>query len=301
MSEISKVKWQVEVPVPLTKELFVREIFLLFHKEFGYDILKTQENFPDYILLDKEGKKIRAEAEINAFDFMVHGHPLEGCDLIICWEDNWKDCKKPRLELSRFVLATFQKFEKEELKGISGRLKQYRAVSELLLKRQRLVVDIERFVNKRNTQVNIRYSGAYWNGSYGLVCSYKDWRLVDHAGVNIDFENEAVYVFGLFEPAQTKKKLDVQGWNEVLTVLEEKNFTFQRKLDGVNTKEEVVDKGKLLEELQDPNKIDYVTFSHISPLDNIYVEPADLVETLGNNVLWILDFLKEKELYTLTS
>jgi len=63
----------------------------------------------------------------------------------------------------------------------------------------------------------------------------------------------------LFEPAETKKKLDMQGWSEVLKRLEEKNFTFQHRLYEVETVEDV-NKGKLLQELGIPIRLIMLLF-----------------------------------------
>jgi len=297
MNETPRVEWQIEAPIPPSKEWVVREIFVLFHRELGYRILRTQEAFPDYILSDKEGGKIRAEAEINARDFVAHGHPLEDCDLIICWEDNWKECKKPRLELSKYVLATFPRFEQEELQGVSDHLKQYRKLIELLSKIDRLLDDVDRFVRKRNSKVKIGRYGGYWKTLYESQYSYENWALPDHASVEIDFGEETVSFSGAFEPAKIKRKLDMQGWREVLDKLEKENYSFWRQSSGVETAEEL-DKGIVLKELEDPDKIDYVYFSRVESLEWLCRDPADIVESLGIGVLWALNFLKEEELYT---
>jgi len=36
----------------------------------------------------------------------MHGHDPKGCDLLICWEDNWgKDCPVPVFELKSKIRA----------------------------------------------------------------------------------------------------------------------------------------------------------------------------------------------------
>jgi hypothetical protein len=38
-------------------------------------------------------------------NFRDHGHPLTGCDVIVCWLHNWPDCPAhiEVLELSSFI------------------------------------------------------------------------------------------------------------------------------------------------------------------------------------------------------
>jgi len=70
-----------------TTESKVREIFNTFHYMFGFKILKCEERFPDYLLF-RNGKEIKAEAELYASNFLQHHHNPKGCDMIVCWENN---------------------------------------------------------------------------------------------------------------------------------------------------------------------------------------------------------------------
>lgn len=71
------------------KEAAVRRIFDSNPAGYGYAVLKSQEPFPDYELLDLEaGRVIRAEAESWSSRFIHHGHDIAQCDLIICWLHN---------------------------------------------------------------------------------------------------------------------------------------------------------------------------------------------------------------------
>ena len=45
------------------------------------------------------------EFEFESRNFRDHGHPLAGCDVIVCWHHNWTDCPAhiEVLELSTFI------------------------------------------------------------------------------------------------------------------------------------------------------------------------------------------------------
>lgn len=66
----------------------------------GYVILKIQAPFPDALIQDtKTGEIIRVEFEYTSSSFKDHGHDIDGCDMIICWRNDWADCPLEVLEL----------------------------------------------------------------------------------------------------------------------------------------------------------------------------------------------------------
>ena len=69
------------------------------HERIGFTIIHRQRGFPDLTIVDKDGRTLRAEVETMSIQFKIHGHPASECDLIICWEHNWRDCPVPVLEL----------------------------------------------------------------------------------------------------------------------------------------------------------------------------------------------------------
>lgn len=65
-------------------------------------IEEIKPGFPDCIARRFTGKgweRLRVEFEHTSRNFKQHGHDPEGCDLIICWEHNWKDCPLEVIEL----------------------------------------------------------------------------------------------------------------------------------------------------------------------------------------------------------
>ncbi len=78
-------------------------LFAALCDELGFMIEGIRPGFPDAQLRRKNEKGnyslCRAEFEFKSSQYKAHNHPLKGCDLIICWENDWKDCPIEILEL----------------------------------------------------------------------------------------------------------------------------------------------------------------------------------------------------------
>ena len=80
-------------------EMQVRELFAHKMPEFGYEIIRSGEEFPDWLLRDVNGRYVYAEVEHRSMGFYSHGHDPRWCDLIVCWEHDDLDASLPVLEL----------------------------------------------------------------------------------------------------------------------------------------------------------------------------------------------------------
>lgn len=88
--------WQpLEVP---RNELQVRELFATRLPEYGYHLVCSQTEFPDWLLVNNEGDFIYTEVEHRSSSFSDHQHDVGNCDLIACWEHDWPDSPLPVLE-----------------------------------------------------------------------------------------------------------------------------------------------------------------------------------------------------------
>ena len=77
-------------------ECEVRERWrILNHLHNYYKVVISQEGFPDLLLEDREGNLIRCEVETDSKHFISHKHNIDECDLIICWNHNWRNCPIP--------------------------------------------------------------------------------------------------------------------------------------------------------------------------------------------------------------
>ncbi|HEU0368458.1 MAG TPA: hypothetical protein VFR42_04580 [Candidatus Acidoferrum sp.] len=71
-------------------------LFGMLAKDLGYVIESVQTGFPDCEAKRQIGpsrwQRVNLEFEYESRNFHEHGHPLTGCDVIVCWRHNWPDC-----------------------------------------------------------------------------------------------------------------------------------------------------------------------------------------------------------------
>ncbi|HEY2168110.1 MAG TPA: hypothetical protein VGJ30_00675 [Candidatus Angelobacter sp.] len=79
-------------------------LFGMMAWQLGFAVKKVQQAFPDVIALRKideqTWQEVKIELEKESRNFLRHGHPPSGCDLIICWVHNWPECPVEVIELS---------------------------------------------------------------------------------------------------------------------------------------------------------------------------------------------------------
>lgn len=70
--------------------------FGMLAKDLGYVVESVQTGFPDCEakrqIAPKRWQRVNLEFEYESRNFRDHGHPLTGCDVIVCWRHNWPDC-----------------------------------------------------------------------------------------------------------------------------------------------------------------------------------------------------------------
>ena len=89
-------------------ELGVVFLFGMISKELGFIVEAISNDYPDceakkYDPQSKTWGKIAIEFEFSSSNFKKHGHDPNICDLIVCWENDWKDCPIDVLELSKII------------------------------------------------------------------------------------------------------------------------------------------------------------------------------------------------------
>lgn len=90
-----------------TNENGVLVLFGAMAERLGFLILRVQLGFPDVEAWRVVGpdrlQRVKIEAEYQSRNFLAHGHDPKGCDLIVCWEDNWPECPVEVVELRKLV------------------------------------------------------------------------------------------------------------------------------------------------------------------------------------------------------
>ncbi|HYY72448.1 MAG TPA: hypothetical protein VE778_02535, partial [Candidatus Bathyarchaeia archaeon] len=84
-------------------------LFGMLAKDLGFVIEAVQKEFPDCEarrqIVPGRWQRVSIEFEFESKNFHSHGHPVNGCDLIVCWRHNWDQCPKhiEILELSTVI------------------------------------------------------------------------------------------------------------------------------------------------------------------------------------------------------
>ena len=79
-------------------------LFAKYHKGLGVEYIEgIQQGFPDAFGRRKIGRTeyepVDIEFEFKSLDFKNHQHDPNRCDIIVCWEDNWKESPLEVIEL----------------------------------------------------------------------------------------------------------------------------------------------------------------------------------------------------------
>jgi len=84
-------------------------LFGIVARELGYYVEVVQAGYPDCEakrqISPGKWQRVKIEFEFESRNFRDHGHPPEGCDVIVCWRHNWTECPEHLevLELSQVI------------------------------------------------------------------------------------------------------------------------------------------------------------------------------------------------------
>lgn len=71
-------------------------LFGIVARELGYSVEAVQAGFPDCEAKRQvaagKWQRVQIEFEFESRNFRDHGHPVDRCDVIVCWRHNWPDC-----------------------------------------------------------------------------------------------------------------------------------------------------------------------------------------------------------------
>jgi hypothetical protein len=90
-------------------ELGVMVLFGMVAASLGLQVESVQGRFPDCVarreVAPGKWQYLRIEFEYESKNFHLHGHDPKGCDVIVCWRHNWRECPEDIevIELCRIV------------------------------------------------------------------------------------------------------------------------------------------------------------------------------------------------------
>lgn len=81
-----------------TNETGVVYLFGIVARQLGFVVDSLHANFPDCQAKREISadvwKPVAIEFEYESRNFELHRHPVDGCDMIVCWRHNWKECPR---------------------------------------------------------------------------------------------------------------------------------------------------------------------------------------------------------------
>jgi len=111
-------------------------------KDLNMYIEEIKPGFPDCVARRFTGRgweRVAIEFEYKSSSFVVHKHDVDNCDIIVCWEHDWKDCPLEVIELREEIkgmpnlpIKRPDKTEKSDRPPLEEHLKNYpKATAEL--------------------------------------------------------------------------------------------------------------------------------------------------------------------------
>ena len=162
---------------------------LYHHLDFPFVVTAINDAFPDCEGVDPiTGKTVNIEFEYLSRHYLSHGHPLSGCDYIVCWEDNWPESPIPVISLKIMIEA---KNLKDKLfldiprpGSIRERLEQIKEKNPIAYNAVRHFMDVSLpkvqkiFPDLSIDEHQTRHYGVKYRGKGGLVGFYPNGRLI---------------------------------------------------------------------------------------------------------------------------
>ena len=110
-----------------TNEQGVLFVFGGVAHELGFSITRIQTGFPDIEAMREVGpnkcQRVNLEAEYESKNFLLHMHPLDGCDGIVCWIHNWPECPLEVIELKKVVEELWSRKDCQNCQDCQNRCK----------------------------------------------------------------------------------------------------------------------------------------------------------------------------------
>lgn len=90
-----------------TNEMGVVALFIEFRKDLGFPMIEViRTRFPDAAVFEEAAKgyvRKYVEFEFRSSGYRAHLKSHRKCHYVVCWENDWKDCPIPVIELRREI------------------------------------------------------------------------------------------------------------------------------------------------------------------------------------------------------
>jgi len=142
---------------------------------------EIKPGFPDCIARRFTGKgweRVRVEFEFKSSAFQVHGHNASECDMIICWEDDWPDCKCKRMLEVVELRERIKEFENIPVrKPSSGKIPPEKRVIEYWFRKYRMKPKVADLFERLWNGIKSQNERAFYKVGERLVSFYSPERV----------------------------------------------------------------------------------------------------------------------------
>lgn len=167
--------WRVLSDVP-HNETQVREMYFGKMPDLGYRVIESQIDFPDWLLLDEQDRVVRAEVEHRSSAFVDHAHDPTACDLVVCWEHDWKNPCVPVLELFSGRLYPAERSPGESPTPAAATKKaRVLAVEDAVNALMRKGSSYEDATAKVATEMGLKVKAVYWYAGKAKRMRARGW------------------------------------------------------------------------------------------------------------------------------
>jgi len=95
-------------------------LFAMMSDDLGFSVEAIRQAFPDALVVDyrgnrERGVKKRIEFEFKSSHFSRQKHDSKECDIIVCWDHDWKNCPIEVIELRSVIQKDKGEQVREEL------------------------------------------------------------------------------------------------------------------------------------------------------------------------------------------
>lgn len=160
-------------------------LFGMICEDLNIIIEEVKTNFPDCIARQNFGrvwKKLRIEFEFESTNFKDHGHDPDKCDMIVCWEHDWSEYPKGKIDIISLKeeIEILKKLDEEKLK---------------------IAIEDEPEVSLREEERNIRKVLSRWNSpSNTKELFYKIDPIISDIDSSIIWMKIAKWSFNYYSP-----------------------------------------------------------------------------------------------------
>jgi predicted transport protein len=148
-------------------------VIFLFGKVAGdlkIYIEEIKQSFPDCIgrkFIGRGWARVAIEFEYKSSNFLVHGHNVEKCDIIVCWEHDWPECPIEVIELKEVIRnvtnssLTLSNFDKEFTSSLEQLFLSARSTTQIRDCYEQLFAEVTKIDNDIWAKIGEKYIGLY--------------------------------------------------------------------------------------------------------------------------------------------